>query len=134
MRSECRQEPPRHSTRRAFFRSGRRQRGSFVRWNTVSRIENATELHGLALSPGFAEAEVTVMRDPREFSRMKPGTILVAPATDPSWTPLFTLASRVIVEVGGILSHASTVARGYGLPALANVKLDAINGVVEILG
>src|SRR5437899_12373901 len=69
MRSECRQEPPRHSTRRAFFRSGRRQRGSFVRWNTVSRIENATELHGLAVSPGFAEAEVTVMRDPGEFSR-----------------------------------------------------------------
>jgi pyruvate,water dikinase len=35
----------------------------------------------------------------------------VAPATDPSWTPLFTLASGVIVEVGGMLSHASTLAR-----------------------
>ena len=77
---------------------------------------------------------MTVMRDPGEFSRMKPGTILVAPAIDPSWTPLFTLASGVIVEVDGILSHASTAAREYGLPALANVKLDAINGVVEILG
>ena len=53
---------------------------------------------------------------------MKPGAILVTRATDPSWTPLFTLASGVIVEVGGMLSHASTIAREYGLPALANVK------------
>ena len=62
------------------------------------------------------------MRDPSEFAAMKRGAILVAPATDPSWTPLFTLASGVIVEVGGVLSHASTIAREYGLPALANVK------------
>jgi len=61
------------------------------------------------------------MRDPSEFAKMRRGTILVAPATDPSWTPLFTLASRVI-EVGGMRSHASTIAREYGLPALANVK------------
>ena len=63
-----------------------------------------------------------VVRDPGDFGRMKRGAILVAPATDPSWTPLFTLASGVIVEVGGVLSHASTIAREYGLPALANVK------------
>ena len=55
---------------------------------------------------------------------MKRGAILVAPATDPSWTPLFTLASGVIVEVGGVLSHASTIAREYGLPALANAARD----------
>ena len=83
------------------------------------------------------------MRDPGEFAAMKRGAILVATATDPSWTPLFTLASGVIVEVGGMLSHASTIAREYGLPALANVKhatrvlktgdrvlLDASNGRV----
>jgi len=63
-----------------------------------------------------------VILDPRHFEQMKRGAILVAPATDPSWTPLFTLAAGVIVEVGGMLSHASTVAREYGLPALANVK------------
>ena len=62
------------------------------------------------------------MRDAGEFARMKRGAILVAPATDPSWTPLFTLAAGVIVEIGGVLSHASTIAREYGLPALANVK------------
>jgi len=80
------------------------------------------ELTGLCVSPGSVDAEVVVMRDPSEFATMKRGAILVAPATDPSWTPLFTLASGVIVEVGGMLSHASTIAREYGLPALANVK------------
>ena len=80
------------------------------------------ELRGLCVSAGSVEAEVVVMRDPGEFATMKRGAILVAPATDPSWTPLFTLASGVIVEVGGMLSHASTIAREYGLPALANVK------------
>jgi rifampicin phosphotransferase len=79
-------------------------------------------LRGLCVSPGRVEGEVVVMRDPNEFITMKRGAILVAPATDPSWTPLFTLASGVIVEVGGMLSHASTIAREYGLPALANVK------------
>lgn len=83
---------------------------------------DATELTGLCVSPGSVEADVVVMRDPGEFATMKRGAILVAPATDPSWTPLFTLASGVIVEVGGMLSHASTIAREYGIPALANVR------------
>jgi pyruvate,water dikinase len=80
------------------------------------------DLTGLCVSPGSVEAEVVVMRDPSEFAQMKRGAILVTRATDPSWTPLFTLASGVVVEVGGMLSHASTIAREYGLPALANVK------------
>jgi rifampicin phosphotransferase len=80
------------------------------------------DLTGLCVSPGAVEADVVVLRDPTEFATMKRGAILVAPATDPSWTPLFTLASGVIVEVGGMLSHASTIAREYGIPALANVK------------
>ncbi len=77
---------------------------------------------GQCLSPGRAEGEVVVLHEPSEFAGMKHGAILVAPATDPSWTPLFTLAAGVIVEVGGVLSHAATVAREYGLPAVANVK------------
>jgi pyruvate,water dikinase len=105
-----------------------------------------SELRGLCVSPGLVVGDVVVMRDPHEFATMKRGAILVAPATDPSWTPLFTLASGVIVEVGGMLSHASTIAREYGLPALANVKcattilrtgdrveLDASGGRVRIL-
>ena len=79
-------------------------------------------LTGLCVSPGLVEADVVVMRDSGEFAAMKRGAILVTIASDPSWTPLFTPASGVIVEVGGMLSHASTIAREYGLPALANVK------------
>ena len=79
-------------------------------------------LTGLPVSGGLVEGEVVVVRDPADFGRMTRGAILVAPATDPSWTPLFTLASGVIVEVGGVLSHASTIAREFGLPAIANVK------------
>jgi phosphohistidine swiveling domain-containing protein len=103
-------------------------------------------LTGHAVSPGSVEAEVVVVRDPADFGRMRRGAILVAPATDPSWTPLFTLASGVIVEIGGVLSHASTIAREYGLPAVANVRqatrrlrtgdrvrLDADAGVVQRL-
>ena len=104
------------------------------------------DLTGHPVSAGRVEAEVVVIRDPADFGRMKRGAILVAPATDPSWTPLFTLAAGVIVEVGGVLSHASTIAREFGLPALANVKhatkrlktgdrvrLDAIEGRIERL-
>ena len=85
-------------------------------------VSESDVLKGLCVSPGNVEGEVVVMHDPNEFVTMRRGAILVAPATDPSWTPLFTLASGVIVEVGGMLSHASTIAREYGLPALANVK------------
>jgi rifampicin phosphotransferase len=115
-------------------------------YQPASHVGNRSELRGLCVSAGYAEAEVIVMLDPSEFARMKKGAILVAPATDPSWTPLFTLASGVIVEIGGMLSHASTVAREYGLPALANVKnatkllkdgdrvrLDATAGIVQVL-
>ena len=79
------------------------------------------ELRGLPVSRGYVEGEVVVIDHPGDFSRMKPGAILVTRTTDPSWTPLFSLAAGVIVELGGMLSHASTIAREYGLPALANV-------------
>src|SRR5439155_8713261 len=109
-------------------------------------IRAQTELRGLCVSNGVAEGPVVVLRTPDEFGRMQRGAIIVAPATDPAWTPLFTLASGLIVEIGGTLSHASTVAREYGLPALANVtdatrllrdgdrvRLDATAGTVTIL-
>jgi rifampicin phosphotransferase len=86
------------------------------------RDDSDHELRGVPVSRGLVEGEVVVIDNPGDFARMKRGAILVTRATDPSWTPLFTLASGVIVEVGGVLSHASTVAREYGIPALANVR------------
>jgi pyruvate,water dikinase len=117
-----------------------------VRASSVSGVADldGESLTGLPVSGGCVEADVVVVRDPADFERMTRGAILVAPATDPSWTPLFTLASGVIVEVGGVLSHASTIAREFGLPAIANVKhatrrlktgdrvrLDAMSGRID---
>jgi len=120
---------------------------SLIRTSGVSAMTtNENELRGQPVSSGCVEGEVVVVRDPGDFRHMRHGAILVAPATDPSWTPLFTLAAGVIVEVGGVLSHASTIAREYGLPAIANVRhatrrlrtgdrvrLDANTGVVTKL-
>ncbi len=90
--------------------------------NAVVVSDDGADLYGLTVSRGSVEAEVVVIEHPGDFGQMKRGAILVTRATDPSWTPLFTLAAGVIVEVGGVLSHASTIAREFGLPALANVK------------
>jgi pyruvate,water dikinase len=49
---------------------------------------------------------------------MKPGDVLVAPITTPAWTPLFAMASAIVTDVGGPLSHGSIVAREYGIPAV----------------
>jgi len=115
--------------------------------DVTDRPSDNGEMRGVPVSRGFVEGDVVVITDPADFARMKRGAILVARATDPSWTPLFTLAAGVIVEVGGVLSHASTVAREYGIPAVANVRqatkrlktgdrvqLDATLGVVRVQG
>jgi phosphoenolpyruvate synthase/pyruvate phosphate dikinase len=66
-----------------------------IRTGAVSNIgDDESRLSGHPVSGGCVEAEVVVVHDPSDFSRMKTGAILVAPATDPSWTPLFTLAWR----------------------------------------
>jgi phosphohistidine swiveling domain-containing protein len=61
-------------------------------------------------------AEAGLARD------LAPGDVLVAPFTDAPWTPLFIVAGAVVVETGGVLSHAATVAREFGIPAVVMVK------------
>ena len=80
-------------------------------------------LKGIAVSPGRVTGRARVILDPRRDAAIEPGEILVAPVTDAGWTPLFIAASGVVVDVGGSLSHGSTVAREYGLPAVVNVKV-----------
>jgi pyruvate,water dikinase len=55
---------------------------------------------------------------PEDFSKMRPGEVLVAVTTTPAWTPLFVMASAVVTDIGGPLSHSSIVAREYGIPAV----------------
>src|SRR5262249_23155627 len=54
-------------------------------------------------------------------ARLEPGEVLVAPATDPGWTPLFLTASALVMEVGGMMSHGAVVAREDGVPAVVGV-------------
>jgi pyruvate,water dikinase len=84
---------------------------------------NGTALHGLPSSPGRVAGTARVLRSPQEGARLQPGEILVAPSTDPGWTPLFLLAAGLVMETGGYLSHGAIVAREYGIPAVLNVPL-----------
>jgi pyruvate,water dikinase len=77
-------------------------------------------LVGTAASPGVFEGPVRVIFDPRE-AQLRPGEVLVAPGTDPAWTPLFLSAGALVMEIGGIMSHGSVVAREYGIPAVVGV-------------
>ena len=52
---------------------------------------------------------------------LEPGEVLVAPSTDPGWTPLFLTASALVMEMGGMMSHGAVVAREYGIPAVVGV-------------
>jgi len=62
-----------------------------------------------------------LQRGAEDFSKFRPGEILVAPATTPAWTPLFSVAAGLVTNYGGLLSHAGVVAREYGLPAVLGV-------------
>ncbi len=75
-------------------------------------------LKGIAASPGRVTGSARVIVGPDEFDQMRPGDILVARITTPAWTPLFALASGVVTDVGGPLSHSSIVAREYHIPAV----------------
>jgi phosphohistidine swiveling domain-containing protein len=62
---------------------------------------------------------------------LEPGEILVAPSTDPGWTPLFLTAGGLVMEMGGSNSHGAVVAREYGLPAVVGVR-DAVARLADV--
>jgi pyruvate,water dikinase len=88
----------------------------------VSPEAEAGVLRGTAASPGRAVGRARVVREAGEGVRLIKGEILVAPTTDPGWTPLFLNAAGLVMEVGGVLCHGAIVAREYGLPAVVGVS------------
>jgi pyruvate,water dikinase len=80
----------------------------------------ADRLAGTPASAGKATGKVRVVMDP-VGARLEPGEILVAPSTDPGWTPLFMTAGALVMEMGGVISHGAVVAREYGIPAVVGV-------------
>jgi pyruvate,water dikinase len=82
---------------------------------------DAKLLTGIPVSPGIVTGAARVILRADEHEQVLPGEILIAPFTDPAWSPYFVTAAGVVMEQGGILSHGSIVAREYGLPAVTNV-------------
>jgi rifampicin phosphotransferase len=105
----------------------------------------ANAIAGSAASPGVAEGKAKVVLDP-STAILEAGEILVAPFTDPGWTPLFINAKGLVMEVGGLMTHGSVVAREYGIPAVVcvpdatkkiqtgqHIRVNGDEGFVEIL-
>lgn len=80
----------------------------------------AGALTGSPASAGTVTAPARVILDP-VGAHLEPGEILVAPSTDPGWTPLFLTAGGLVMEMGGPNSHGAVVAREYGIPAVVGV-------------
>lgn len=92
-------------------------------WDKMPRLVGAVPsdtalVSGTPASPGRATGLVRVVRGSRDFDQLQAGEILVAPLTAPAWTPLFTRAAAIVTDVGSLASHASIVAREYGIPAI----------------
>lgn len=102
---------------------------SAQRDNTQSSTHPAGTLRGTPASAGRVTALARVILDPHN-ARLTSGEILVAPSTDPGWTPLFLQASGLVMEVGGAMAHGAIVAREYGIPAVVGVA-DATRRIVS---
>lgn len=79
-------------------------------------------VRGTAASAGQVRAVARVLSSPEQSSRLRPGEVLVTVATTPDWTPLFATAGAVVTDVGAVSSHASVVAREYGIPAVVGTQ------------
>jgi pyruvate,water dikinase len=104
-------------------------------------------IQGVGGCPGIARGTARVVLDPSDPSQLGPGDVLVAPITDPSWTPLFLPAAAVVVEVGSPFSHAAIVSRELGIPCVVSaggatqripdgalVEVDGTTGTVTVIG
>ena len=83
-----------------------------------SQHQSGAIIKGVGASAGRVSAPARVLAGPQDFGQMEPGDVLVARITTPAWTSLFAMASAVVTDVGGPLSHSSIVAREYGIPAV----------------
>ncbi|MEX5635366.1 PEP/pyruvate-binding domain-containing protein [Parafrankia sp. FMc2] len=100
---------------------------------------------GIGVSAGVVEGIIRVVTDPT-FAEVEPGEVLVATTTDPSWAPIMLVSAALVVDIGGMLSHAAVVARELGLPCVVNsgngtsvlrtgdrVRVDGAAGTVDVL-
>ena len=94
------------------------------RQRAVSGVDTAAVgavLTGIPGCPGKVVGRARVVLDPGDPRGLEPGEILIAPYTDPAWTPLFVPAGGVVVDVGAQITHAVIVSRELGLPCVVSV-------------
>lgn len=102
-------------------------------------------VRGVAASPGVFRGKARLIETLEEAASLEPGDVLIARTTNPAWTPYFALISALVTNSGGMLSHASVVAREFGIPAVigtlngtaqipdgATVTVDGTNGLVLV--
>jgi phosphoenolpyruvate synthase/pyruvate phosphate dikinase len=80
------------------------------------------EQQGLAISGGVCVGLARVVPRLEDAGCVLAGEVLVTNSTSPAWTPLFSLVCALVVEVGGMLSHCSVVARECGIPAVSQIQ------------
>ncbi|HEY3604912.1 MAG TPA: PEP-utilizing enzyme, partial [Sporichthyaceae bacterium] len=113
--------------------------------NDSGRADGSIAVTGIGASGGVVEGTVRVVFDPTAVD-VEPGEIIVAPTTDPSWAAVLFLATALVVDIGGPLSHAAVVARECGIPCVIGtdngtavlrtgdfIRVDGNKGTVEIL-
>ena len=111
-----------------------------------SALSEGDVLAGTAGCPGVVTGRARIVRDPTSPPDLEPGDIMVAPLTDPAWTPLFLAVDGVVVNVGGQVSHAVIVSREMGIPCVvsvadateriedgATITVDGTNGNVTLI-
>lgn len=111
-------------------------------------VDDEPKIAGLGASAGVVEGRVCVVTDP-SFARddIRAGDVLVAHTTDPSWASIMFASAALVVDIGGMLSHAAVVARELGIPCVMGtgtgtrvlrtgdrVRVDGSTGQVEVLG
>jgi pyruvate,water dikinase len=89
--------------------------------STSSSSSSSSGLTGTPASGGQASGPAAVLRDVQEAARMTRGDILVTRQTDPGWGPVLFLASALVIERGGMLSHGAIIAREFGVPCVVGV-------------
>ena len=90
------------------------------RSTTADALTRGDVVQGIAGCPGVARGRARVVLDAAQPGDLGPGDVLVAPITDPSWTPLFLAAEAVVVDVGATMSHAVIVSRELGIPCVVS--------------
>jgi phosphohistidine swiveling domain-containing protein len=107
---------------------------------------DANILKGIGACAGVGRGPARVVCTPEDFERVQPGDVLVSPASNPSWVPLFSIIAGLVTNTGGVLAHAAVTAREFSVPAVVGtgtattvikdgqmLEVDGAAGIVRIL-